>query len=169
MEDKKKVFALRIRHAMNIKHLRNRDLVARSKRFGIIISPSSVSHYLSGRYEPTDERTGFMARLLGVDKEWLRGQGTLNDYTGKLSDKELADASKRLVKQFSRLRPDLQRLLINFMSVLVEVSDMDAFAGEITKEENYYDYRKIMRRQKNLINNEIELDRNLKVKVKQEK
>ena len=169
MEDKKKIFALRIKHAMNIKHLRNRDVVARSRRLGVIVSASTVSHYLSGRFEPTDERVEFMAKLLGVDKEWLRGQGTLNDYTGKLSEKELADASKRLVKQFSRLRPDLQKFLLNFMSVLVEVSDMDVFAGEIIKEENYYDYRKVMRRRKNRVNEEVELDRNLKVKIKREK
>lgn len=122
IKEENKDFGLRIKHAMNVKGLRNKDVVDRCKNIGIVIHPSTVSQYLAGRFAPTEERVELMASVLGVDKNWLQGYGSIEDMSGRLNGKELEDAVMQINNIFSGLRPDLQRMMLDFADILNEIS-----------------------------------------------
>ncbi len=117
-------FAVRIRYAMSVKGLRNKDVVARYKEvFGTTIRPATVSQLLSGRFKPTDERAGDLAKVLGVDKLWLQGYGNMGDYDGGYKGEELHEALGFINMVYPQLRPDLQQLVLDFVQILFDVSE----------------------------------------------
>jgi len=67
-------FQKRLRQAMFIKHIRQKDI---SDRTGI--SDSKISSYVNGRYKPNAESLVKIAAALGVDAAWLSGEGPDGD------------------------------------------------------------------------------------------
>lgn len=63
------IFVERMQAVMREKNLRQADIC---KDTGI--GKSSMSLYLSGRYEPKRKNLRLIARSLGVDPDWLSGQ-----------------------------------------------------------------------------------------------
>ena len=121
-----KEFGDRVRFAMDKRGLRNSDVVSKYKElFNIQVTSSQVSHLRYGRTAPSEKVLSELSTILGVDKEWLEGYGSIQDFTGGLEGAELKDAVKRISKVFSTLRPDLQRLMLDFVDVLEEISSQE--------------------------------------------
>lgn len=88
---------------MDERGMRQADLIAKSG-----ISSSLISSYLSGRYEPKDERLQILAKVLNCDPMWLAG------YDGIEEDDELAFLAKFRVLNVEDKRTILT--LLNFMT-----------------------------------------------------
>lgn len=132
-------FASRIRYAMSMKSIRNKDVVARCSELGYTIHASTVSQYLSGRFAPTDERVELMAQVLGVDKEWLRGRDAVEDMQGRISGDELQRTLKHLNDTFVKLSPDLQRTMVKIMDALLVISNVDDIFHQHQKSKKEWD------------------------------
>lgn len=67
----------RIKQAMAKYSLRQADVVKRcetySEGFGVRISKSELSQYLSGKFEPTQRKLSVLAAALNVTEPWLMG------------------------------------------------------------------------------------------------
>lgn len=61
-------FAERLKEIMNIRNVRARDITERTG-----ISPSQISHYLKGDYDPKQPTIMKLARYLRVNEVWLIG------------------------------------------------------------------------------------------------
>ncbi len=107
-------FAARLNYIMVLKGLRNRDIVEAYKNRGQVISSSAVSQLLSGRFAPTRERVELLAEILGVEEKWLQGHGSVEDVY-RPDNKELTKMLRRIRKIFLSLRPELQRMVMQFM------------------------------------------------------
>lgn len=96
-------FRRRLKEKMEEKGLRQIDL---SRQTGI--ERSLISSYLSGRYEPKDDRLQSLAKVLDCDPMWLAG------YDGV----EEGDESKFLAKFRSLNMEDKRTILtlLNFMN-----------------------------------------------------
>lgn len=96
-------FSKRLREMMENRGMRQADLVAKTG-----ISSSLISSYLSGRYEPGDERLQALAKALNCDAMWLAG------YDGVEEDDEIAFLEKFRVLNVEDKRTILT--LLNFMT-----------------------------------------------------
>lgn len=96
-------FSKRLKEMMEQRGMRQADLVAKTG-----ISRSLISCYLSGRYEPKDERLQALAKALNCDPMWLAG------YDGIEEDDELAFLAKFRVLNVEDKRTILT--LLNFMT-----------------------------------------------------
>lgn len=69
------VFKERLKEMMENRGLRQADLVEKSG-----ISSSLISSYLSGRYEPKDDKLQALANALNCDAMWLAGYDGVDEY-----------------------------------------------------------------------------------------
>lgn len=67
----------RIKQAMAINGLRQADVVKRcehySQGYGVKVSKSELSQYLSGKFEPSQRKLSVLAAALNVNEPWLMG------------------------------------------------------------------------------------------------
>ena len=119
-------FAARLNYIMVLRGLRNRDIVEAYKNRGQVISSSAVSQLLSGRFAPTRERIELLAEILGVEETWLQGHGNVEDVF-RPDDKELKQMLRRIRKIFLSLRPELQRIAMQFMEYMEFTNQTDTF------------------------------------------
>ena len=74
--------AERIKLALSLKNLTQADLCRMTE-----ISKSTMSQYLSGKYEPSQLKTEIIARALNVNEAWLMGYDVPMDRTSRLRKK----------------------------------------------------------------------------------
>ena len=74
--------AERIKLALSLKNLTQADLCRMTE-----ISKSTMSQYLSGKYEPSQLKTEIIARALNVNEAWLMGYDVPMDRTSHLRKK----------------------------------------------------------------------------------
>lgn len=67
------LFSERLREAMNQKNCKQVDLIRLAEEYGIKLSKSQMSQYLSGRAIPRKGIGAFLAEILEVAPEWLYG------------------------------------------------------------------------------------------------
>lgn len=68
MDDQKEPCYVRIKKAMELKNLKQIDLVNLTK-----LSKSAISQYISGKYEPKQKALHLLAKALDVSEAWLMG------------------------------------------------------------------------------------------------
>lgn len=80
MSDKTDSIANRIKEALELKGMKQIDLANETG-----IPKSSISSYVSGRYEPKDYNVRKIAQILNVNEEWLKGFNVpLTSFNSKL-------------------------------------------------------------------------------------
>ena len=65
-------FSDRLKAAMQLKHIKQIDLVNAAEAAGIKLGKSHVSQYVSGKTVPRDNILTFLAKTVECDKEWLK-------------------------------------------------------------------------------------------------
>lgn len=104
----------RIAKALSVRDMKAADLCKLAK-----VPKSSLSLYLSGAYEPKQNRIFEMAKALNVSEAWLMGYDVpMERQDGKKSpsDKvELTEGEQMWLELYHRLSDDTRKLLINTM------------------------------------------------------
>lgn len=120
--------SFRLQKAMNIRGLRQRDLVEKTG-----IPKSSINQYLSGYAEPKTDRIGLLAQALEVDPVWLMGfdvpmetrEQIIEQYKDMMFSKTVAEkimADKTVFMaaySFMQLTKENQELILGLMSRLL--------------------------------------------------
>ena len=106
----------RIAKALKIKGMRQAELCKRAN-----VPKSSLSLYLSGAYEPKQDRIYDMARALNVNEAWLLGYDVPMDRKvpkkDSPSDIILTEGEQMLLDLFRRVPEDKQRMLLDMIRV----------------------------------------------------
>lgn len=115
--------AQRIKQALEIRKMKQADLVEKTG-----ISKSSISTYLSGKYEPKQTNTYLIAKALDVDPTWLMGLDVpMENKKNFLSDYEIASMMNKirhdediqqLVKMYYELSEENKKRVIDIMKGL---------------------------------------------------
>ena len=100
------VFAERLKEMMDRRGMRQADLSAKTG-----LSKSVISSYVSGRFEPRDERLNLLASVLNCDPLWLAGY-----------DGEVEDQDKDFVLMYKDLSAEDKRTVIRIVQYLVGAS-----------------------------------------------
>jgi transcriptional regulator with XRE-family HTH domain len=105
----------RISEALKYRNMKQADLCKLAK-----VPKSSLSLYLSGAYEPKQDRIYDMARVLNVSEAWLMGYDVpmeRQDPKKKQSPEEieLNEGEKMLLELFRKIPEDQQGLVLNLI------------------------------------------------------
>jgi transcriptional regulator with XRE-family HTH domain len=101
----------RIAKALDIKGIKQTDLCRLAK-----IPKSSLSLYLSGAYEPKQDRIYAIATVLGVSEAWLMGYDVPMERQKQSPDKqELSEGEKILLDLFKKVPEDQQQLVLQMI------------------------------------------------------
>lgn len=102
----------RIAKALKIRGIRQADLCKNAK-----VPKSSLSLYLSGAYEPKQNRIYDMAKALDVSEAWLMGYDVPMDKNEKNPPEEpkLTEGEKKWMELYHRLSGETRELLIHTM------------------------------------------------------
>ena len=105
----------RIAEALRIKGIRQADLCKLAK-----VPKSSLSLYLSGAYEPKQDRIYDMAKALNVSEAWLMGYDVpMERQEQKKSPEEpqLTEGEKTMLELFRLVPEDKQQLVLQMIRV----------------------------------------------------
>ena len=104
--------ANRLSTALSIRGMRQSELCQTTK-----IPKSSMSQYLSGEYEPKQDRIYLIARALDVSEAWLMGYDVPMERTKTTSPTEpkLTEGEKKWMELYHRLSGETRELLIHTM------------------------------------------------------
>ena len=105
----------RISEALKHRNMRQADLCNLAK-----VPKSSLSLYLSGAYEPKQDRIYDMARVLNVSEAWLMGYDVpmeRQDHKKNTSPEEitLSEGEQLLLELFRKIPEDQQSLVLNLI------------------------------------------------------
>jgi transcriptional regulator with XRE-family HTH domain len=103
----------RISEALSIRHMKQADLCKSAK-----VPKSSLSLYLSGAYEPKQERIFDMARVLNVSEAWLMGYDVpMEIQSTKKSPEELklSEGEMLLLDLFRQVPEEQQELVLQMI------------------------------------------------------
>lgn len=108
----------RIAEALTVKGMRQADLCKLAK-----VPKSSLSLYLSGAYEPKQDRIYEMANALNVSEAWLMGYDVPMERQAEKKPPEeprLTEGEKKLVELFRLVPEDKQQLVLQMIEVALK-------------------------------------------------
>lgn len=107
----------RISKALELRDMKQSELCKLAN-----VPKSSLSLYLSGAYEPKQNRIYDMAKALNVSEAWLMGYDVPMDREKNLSPEEpkLSEGEKMLLDLFRRVPEDKQQLVLQMIRVALD-------------------------------------------------
>ncbi len=102
--------AKRIRKALDIRNMKQSELCRKTK-----IATSAMSEYLSGLYEPKQDKIYLMSEALNVDPVWLMGFDVpMEQEQKKFSphDPTLTEGEKLVLELFRQIPVDQQPMVL---------------------------------------------------------
>ena len=105
--------AERIKKALYIKGMKQSDLCRLTQ-----IPKSALSQYISGAFEPKQDRIYLMAQALNVSEAWLMGLDVPMERQVKKtspSEADLSEGEKMLLELFRRVPEEQQALVLNLI------------------------------------------------------
>ena len=107
----------RISKALSIRGMKQMELCTLAK-----IPKSSLSLYLSGAYEPKQDRLYDMAQVLDVDPVWLMGFDVPMEKENLSPDKqELTEGEKLVLELFRKIPEDRQPEALELLQVALKM------------------------------------------------
>lgn len=100
--------SIRIKKALNIRGMKQSELCLKTK-----IPKSALSEYISGAYEPKQDRVFLIAQALDVDPVWLMGFDVPMEKKKEIPPDELTlTEGERAMLDLFRLVPEDQQQLV---------------------------------------------------------
>ncbi len=114
-EERKSNCAERIAHALSVRNMKQAELCERTR-----IPKSAVSQYISGAFEPKQDRIYLIARALNVSEAWLMGYDVPMDRkdlvkTSSPPEPVLSEGEKILLDLFRKIPEDQQQLYLRIL------------------------------------------------------
>ena len=106
--------SIRIKKALAIRGMKQSELCEKTK-----IPKSALSEYISGAYEPKQDRVFLIAKALSVDPVWLMGFDVPMEKEIKISPSELqlTEGEKTMLELFRLVPEDKQQLVLQMIRV----------------------------------------------------
>ena len=104
----------RIKRALKIKGMKQSDLCQITK-----IPKSAISQYISGAFEPKQDRIYLISKALNVSEAWLMGYDVPMERQESPSPEgpELSEGEKMMLDLFRRVPEDKQSLVLQMIRV----------------------------------------------------
>ena len=114
-EPRQETISVRIKKALKIKGMKQSELCKLAN-----IPKSSLSQYLSGDFEPKQDRIYLIAKALNVSEAWLMGFDVPMERQAKKnspSESNLTEEEKIILDLFRRVPVDKQQMVLQMIRV----------------------------------------------------
>lgn len=110
--------SVRLARALAIRGMKQSELCEKTK-----IPKSAISQYLSGLFEPKQDRLHIIAQALGVDPVWLMGFDVPMEKAKENSptEPELSEGEKMMLKLFRQIPKELQPDALEMLRVALKM------------------------------------------------
>ena len=115
--------ATRIAKALSIRGMRQSELCEKTK-----IPKSAISQYVSGAFEPKQDRVFLISQALNVDPVWLMGYDVPMERKEKLDTKkdsptelQLSEGEKLMLELFRRIPEDRQQAALDLLRAALKM------------------------------------------------
>ena len=117
-EERKSNCAERIATALAIRNMKQSELCDKTK-----IPKSAISQYISGAFEPKQDRIYLIARALDVSEAWLMGYDVPMERDKKIPPNEptLTEGEKMLLELFRKIPEDRQAEALDLLRVALRM------------------------------------------------
>lgn len=105
----------RIKEALSIRRMKQFELCQLAD-----VPKSSLSLYLSGAYEPKQDRIYSMAKALCVDEAWLMGYDVPMEKEKTPEEPTLSEGEKMLLDLFRQVPEDKKELVLQMISLALK-------------------------------------------------
>lgn len=105
----------RIADALAIRRMKQSELCSLAN-----VPKSSLSLYLSGAYEPKQDRIYAMAKVLRVDEAWLMGYDVPMEKESTPEEPALSEGEKKLLELFRSVPEDKKELVLEMISLALK-------------------------------------------------
>lgn len=102
----------RIYYALSLRGMKQAELCKKTN-----IPKSAMSLYISGAYEPKQDRIFLMAEALDVNEAWLMGYDVPMERKNNTTDKDLTDGEKLLLSLFRQIPEEMQDVYLEMLQV----------------------------------------------------
>ena len=103
--------SVRIKKALSIRGMKQSELCEKAK-----IPKSALSEYISGAYEPKQDRLFLMAQALDVDPVWLMGFDVpMEKQKSSPSEPQLTEGEKVLIDLFRQVPEEHQQMVLQMI------------------------------------------------------
>ena len=106
--------SVRLAEALSIRRMKQADLCNKTG-----IPKSAMSQYISGAFEPKQDRLTIIAQALDVDPVWLMGYDVPMEREKEISPAkvELSEGEKMLLDLFNRVPEEQQEMVLRIIQV----------------------------------------------------
>lgn len=115
--------ATRIAKALSIRGMRQYELCEKTK-----IPKSAMSQYISGAFEPKQDRLYLIAQALNVDPVWLMGYNVPMEKKAQpeekqipLTEQQLSEGEKLVLELFRQIPEDRQKEALDLLRVALRM------------------------------------------------
>ena len=102
--------SVRIKKALSIRGMKQSELCEKTN-----IPKSALSEYISGAYEPKQDRIFLIAQALSVDPVWLMGFDVPMEKTISPSEPQLTEGEMTMLELFRLVPEDKQQLVLQMI------------------------------------------------------
>ena len=102
--------SVRIKKALSIRGMKQSELCEKTK-----IPKSALSEYISGAYEPKQDRVFLIAQALSVDPVWLMGFDVPMEKTISPREPQLTEGEMTMLELFRLVPEDKQQLVLQMI------------------------------------------------------
>lgn len=120
----------RIKIGLQIRGMRQADLCQLTK-----IPKSAISQYISGAFEPKQDRIYLISKALNVSEAWLMGYDVpMERETISPEERELSEGEKMWLELYNRLSDETKEVFINMMDSFDKIpTDKQRFVLEMIR------------------------------------
>ena len=121
----------RIKLGLKIRGLKQTDLCQITK-----IPKSAISQYISGAFEPKQDRIYIISKALNVSEAWLMGYDVPMDRvnSSSLEEPKLSEGEKLWMELYNRLSDETKEVFINMMESFDKIpADKQRFVLEMIR------------------------------------
>ena len=118
--ERKEHCGVRIRKALAFRGMKQSELCQLTN-----IPKSALSQYISGCFEPKQDRIFLIAKALDVSEAWLMGYDVPmeRNATATQNEQELSDGEKLMLELFNKVPEDKQALVIEMIRAALKTRE----------------------------------------------
>jgi transcriptional regulator with XRE-family HTH domain len=105
----------RIYYALTLRKMKQSELCARTG-----IPKSAMSQYISGAFEPKQDRIFLIAEALNVSEAWLMGYDVPMERQQITTDNNITDGDRVLLELFHKLSEEKKQMLLKMIEAATE-------------------------------------------------
>ena len=108
--------ATRIARALSIRGMRQSELCEKTK-----IPKSAMSQYISGAFEPKQDRVFLISQALNVDPVWLMGYDVPMEKKDSPTEQQLSEGEMLMLELFRQIPKDRQPEALDLLRVALKM------------------------------------------------